>query len=155
MRLVSLENPITKGNGYNSHYHIVYIIKQRLTSSQQRKFSRLHYQTWLRALRNTKLIDKTATPLYISDLQFNDSNALAYATKYDHSYHTPDQMDEIEQRWNNQQSVSIFELISLAKYDRIPTATAKKHYRQLLTAMHGLEKVKYSRALNAFVSSMV
>ena len=148
MRLVALENPITKGNGYNSHYHIVYIIKQRLTSSQQRKFSRLHYQTWLRALRNTKLIDKNATPEYISDIQFNDRNALAYVTKYDHSYHLPQDIDEIEQRWNNQQSVSIFELISLAKFDRIPTATAKRHYQALLSAMHNMEKVKYSRALN-------
>lgn len=147
MRLVALENPITKGNGYNSHYHIVYIIKQRLTSSQQRKFSRLHYQTWLRALRNTKLIDKNATPEYISDIQFNDRNALAYVTKYDHSYHLPQDIDEIEQRWNNQQSVSIFELISLAKYDRIPIATAKRHYQALLSAMHNMEKVKYSKAL--------
>lgn len=147
MRLVALENPLTRENGYNSHYHIVYIIKQRLTSSQQRLFKRLHYQTWLRALRNSKLIDKNATPEYISDIQFNDRNALAYVTKYDHSYHLPQDIDEIEQRWNNQQSVSIFELISLAKYDRIPTATAKKNYRQLLTGMHGLEKVKYSKAL--------
>lgn len=147
MRLVALENPLNKANGYNSHYHIVYIIKQRLTSSQQRKFSRLHYQTWLRALRNTKLIDKNATPEYISDIQFNDRNALAYVTKYDHSYHLPQDIDEIEQRWNNQQSVSIFELISLAKFDRIPTATAKKHYQALLSAMHGLEKVKYSKGL--------
>ena len=150
MRLVALENPLTKANGYNSHYHIVYIIKQRLTSSQQRKFSRLHCQTWLRALRNSKLIDKNATPEYISDIQFNDRNALAYVTKYDKSYHLPSDMDEIESRWQSNQSVTVFELISLAKYDRIPTATAKKHYRQLLTAMHGLEKVKYSRALNAF-----
>ena len=147
MRLVALENPITKGNGYNSHYHIVYIIKQRLTSSQQRKFSRLHYQTWLRALRNTKLIDKNATPEYISDIQFNDRNALAYVTKYDHSYHLPSEMDEIESRWQSNQSVTVFELISLAKFDRIPTATAKKHYQALLSAMHGLEKVKYSKGL--------
>lgn len=147
MRLVALENPLTKANGYNSHYHIVYIIKQRLTSSQQRKFSRLHCQTWLRALRNSKLIDKNATPEYISDIQFNDRNALAYVTKYDKSYHLPSDMDEIESRWNNQKSVSIFELISLAKFDRIPTATAKKHYQALLSAMHGLEKVKYSKGL--------
>lgn len=147
MRLVALENPLNKANGYNSHYHIVYIIKQRLTSSQQRKFKRLHYQTWLRALRNSKLIDKTAEPSYISDIRFDDNNALAYATKYDKSYHLPSDMDEIEQRWNNQQSVSIFELISLAKFDRIPTATAKRHYQALLSAMHGLEKVKYSKGL--------
>lgn len=147
MRLVALENPLTKANGYNSHYHIVYIIKQRLTSSQQRKFSRLHCQTWLRALRNSKLIDKNATPEYISDIQFNDRNALAYVTKYDKSYHLPSDMDEIESRWNNQKSVSIFELISLARFDRIPTATAKRHYQALLSAMHGLEKVKYSKGL--------
>lgn len=147
MRLVALENPITKGNGYNSHYHIVYIIKQRLTSSQKRLFKRLQAQTWLRALRNSKLIDKHAEPSHISDIRFDDNNALAYATKYDKSYHLPSDMDEIEQRWNNQQSVSIFELISLAKFDRIPTATAQNHYRALLSAMHGLEKVKYSKAL--------
>ena len=147
MRLVSLENVINKGNGYNSHYHIVYIIKQRLTSSQKRLFKRLHEQTWLRALRNSKLIDKTATPKYISDIRFDDNNALVYSTKYDKSYHLPQDMDEIEQRWNNQQSVSIFELISLAKFDRIPTATAKRHYQALLSAMHNMEKVKYSKAL--------
>ena len=148
MRLVSLENPLTRDNGYNSHYHPVYIIKQRLTSSQKRLFKRLHEQTWLRALRNAKLIDKSATPKYISDIRFDDNNALVYSTKYDKSYHLPQDIDEIEQRWNNQQSVSIFELISLAKFDRIPTATAKRHYQALLSAMHNMEKVKYSRALN-------
>lgn len=146
-RLVSLENPLTKGNGFNSHYHPVYIIKGRLTSSQKRKFKRLHEQTWLRALRNSKLIDKTATPEHISHVKFDDNNALVYATKYDKSYHLPSDIDEIESRWQSNQSVTVFELISLAKYDRIPTATAKRHYQALLSAMHNMEKVKYSKAL--------
>lgn len=146
MRLVSLENPLTKDNGYHPHFHPVFITKP-LKPKEQAIFEKLFHQTWLRALKNSKLIDKNATPSNVSHIKFNDDNALAYVTKYDHSYHTPDQMDEIESRWLANKSITVFELISLANYGRIDKAIAKKHYRALLNAMKQIEKIKYSKDL--------
>lgn len=149
LRLVSLENAITRDNGFNSHYHIVLAMKERLTSSEQRKFQRIVNLVWRRMLVNRGIIDrKDERELNICHVKYNFTNALTYATKYEYSYHTDDKVGDIAKRWQSNQSITIFELLTLGRKGLVAESVVKKHYRGLLEAMKGIEKTKYSKALN-------
>lgn len=149
LRLTSLENAVTRGNGFNSHYHIVWAMKGRLTASEKRKFQRIVGRVWRRMLVNRGIIDrKDERELNICHVKYNYDNALVYATKYEYSYHMDEQIADIARRWQSNESITIFELLTLGRKGLVAESVVKKHYRGLLTAMKGIEKTKYSKALN-------
>lgn len=151
MNVCSLETPINKKNGINAHFNYFWTVKGHMTSSEKRTFARLQYQAWLSSLVLVGLVAKGDKPEHISHVKFNDNNALDYITKYENSYHTPEQIPEIKQRFDNGESISKFELLSLGQYGELSQSYVTKTYRALVNAIGAKQLIKYSPVMNKWL----